>query len=133
MDHTNELVATIGPDTRLARYMFANNANLTKIILEYNGTTDVRHGSHFVRYCRYLTTVESKGTTGRVYTTGGSYWNELSDDVPDATLKQWIVPDGCAELYKEDIAGLTSSKNEFYKAFVTDNGFKLVEKSQAVE
>ena len=100
-NHTVNMVATIGPDSRLPRYAFRYNANLSKIIFESTVTGSAsnsagRQGNNSLQGVRYLGTVITKGNN---WLYNGSL-TEAGVSLPTTTTKYLVVPDGQTETYK---------------------------------
>lgn len=123
-EHTHDLVATIGPDIQLPRYCFRQNANLSTIIFEYSGDTNLRMGNNSVFRAYYLKTVICKGTTGTVHINDGL--TDVGSKLPEGTNKYIVVPDGCTEKYSTFMSSGTNSTNTSGWAYC---GFTLIEQS----
>lgn len=100
-NHTVNMVATIGPDSRLPRYAFRYNANLSKIIFESTVTGSAssiegRQGNNSLQGVRYLGTVITRGNN---WLYNGSL-TEAGVSLPTTTTKYLVVPDGQTETYK---------------------------------
>lgn len=128
--HNADLVATIGPDTRLARYAFGSNGNLSKVVFEYNGEGDIRHGNNCFNNCWYLQTVEFKAapdaTHGVPYFDGSTFNNGGKNVAGDKFV---VVPEGYGETY---LAMTSTNKTSPYYAhgelmrqLVNTHGFKI--------
>jgi len=127
-NHTTDLVFTVGPDTRLGRYMLDGNANLTEVIF-YNGN---RQHQQSIRNVHYLSSVVIKNAEGLIHYKGGSGFKPLGDMVDASVTKTVTVPKGCLAKYTEDTYKADGTKNdncEFYEAF-TDQGFTFVEATE---
>jgi len=127
-NHTTDLVFTVGPDTRLGRYMLDGNANLTEVIF-YNGN---RQHQQSIRNVHYLSSVVIKNAEGLIHYKGGSGFVPLGDMVDASVTKTVTVPKGCLAKYTENTRNADDSKNdncEFYEAF-TGQGFTFVEATE---
>lgn len=117
--HTVDMVAIIGPDTRLPRYAFIYNANMVKIVFEYEGSENLRMGNNSIHTNNYLSCVELKGTSGVIYFSS-SGWGSNGGEVPDGVSKTMLVPKGTSDLYMKE------GQNELYTKLISF-GFQLVE------
>ena len=136
--HNVDLVATVGPDSRMPRYMFANNGNLTKLVFEDPAAT-VRQGNQGLYYNSYLRFVQFKS---KPYVDAGALVNYIamsgsteSTMGTNVTLPKYvIVPDGYKEIYTEMCTDESTSiyyvNNQLMRILVKKSGFTVIEESE---
>ena len=132
LEKTNDFTLTIGPDSTLPRYMCADNHNLVKLILEYDGTADREFCNNALNRTWYLATVVCHGKTGQMLQPQEPVVGEKVTGT-----KYLVVPDGCTDAYKNH-----TSEDSMYHKFCCEftykennvekthnNGFRIIEQS----